>query len=335
MSKSVVYGQQVQIRLLTSDYKPLIIDWNKLDATALSMDRAYMAIGKRQARHHSMGSGVKLVLSRTKKDNYLKALMFYNQSCINRGIEPLQFVIQEIITHAYNFTAIDPSSELGEGVKLPDPTKNLDNLAKVQKILDQIELLKKVSENTASKFGIDGKMIVDHFKNDKNIGKFVNAATQLQTKVVEGQRTAIDLIAKTVKIEQDIKDKIVFLQAQIAIIFGQGANAPQPFKEKYNYIDCSMSEETWSHAVHEGTLESAVFHSSAVECENDFNWYDDGYADIQLSTSIMSKFLKQSNKIKETYSNAEPALLKQSLNDFHSNKTDFYNDIKEFTRDDF
>lgn len=335
MSKSVVYGQQVQIRLLTSDYKPLIIDWNKLDATALSMDRAYMAIGKRQARHHSMGSGIKLVLSRTKKDNYLKALMFYNQSCINRGIEPLQFVIQEIITHAYNFTAIDPSGEMGEGIKLPDPTKNLGNLAKVQKILDQIELLKKVSESTASKFGINGKMIVDHFKVDKNIGKFVNAATELQTKVVEGQKTAIDLISKTVEIEQNIKDKITFLQAQIAIIFGQGANAPQPFKEKYNYIDCSMSEETWSHAVHEGTLESAVFHSSAIECENDFNSYDEGYANFQLSTSIMSKFLKQSNKIKETYSNAEPALLKQSLNEFHSNKTDFYNDIKEFTRDDF
>ena len=299
MSKAVVYGQQVQVRLLTSDLVPLIIDWDKFDATALSTDRAYMAISKRQARHHSMGSGMKLVLSRTKKDNYLKSLIYYNQYCINKGIEPLQFVIEETVRHTYEESALNPFSELAGKQKIIKVAPN--KLEQIAKLASQIAQIKQASENTASQFGINSNFLPPLSLNDptsKIINNTIDSIHGVQKQAQDVAKNILDKIKAAAEFTKNVQKKIEDLQAQISIIMGSN-NDPKPFKEVYRYIDCSMSEESWSHAVHEGTLELAVFHCSGIECYSDANQYDEDYANAVLEDSIVKRITYQYEKIKK------------------------------------
>lgn len=113
MTKARTYGEQVRVRLFSQDgLTPFVIDFDSIDIEELSKNRTNRAIGKKVSSHQRYGNdGWKIVLTRSKRDNYIQSLFHYNEQFLQKGLDAPKFQIEHITTHTYNTANINPFLE--------------------------------------------------------------------------------------------------------------------------------------------------------------------------------------------------------------------------------
>lgn len=133
MSKNRIYGEDVVVRLLSSDgLTPYILEFDEIQVSDESKNRSYKAIGKKISTNQCYDTGYKIVLSRTKRDNQITSLLKLRDSALNRGLPVPTFTVEKITTHTYSSLSINPLQEFGQSVistAIPSLPLGLDNIA--------------------------------------------------------------------------------------------------------------------------------------------------------------------------------------------------------------
>lgn len=120
MSKNRIYGEDVVVRLLSSDgLTPYILEFDEIQVSDESKNRSYKAIGKKINTNQCYDTGYKIVLSRTKRDNQITSLLKLRDSALNRGLPVPTFTVEKITTHTYSSLSINPLQEFGQSIINP------------------------------------------------------------------------------------------------------------------------------------------------------------------------------------------------------------------------
>lgn len=120
MSKNRIYGEDVVVRLLSSDgLTPYILEFDEIQVSDESKNKTYKAIGKKISTNQCYDTGYKIVLSRTKRDNQVTSLLKLRDSALNRGLPVPTFTVEKITTHTYSSLSINPLQEFGQSIINP------------------------------------------------------------------------------------------------------------------------------------------------------------------------------------------------------------------------
>jgi hypothetical protein len=113
MSKNRTFGENVRVRLFAEDgITPLVIDFDTITLEQLNKNKTNRAIGKKKSGHQTYNDdGWKIVLTRSKRDNYIQSLIHYHEMALEKGLNPPKYTVQHITTHTYNVTNVNPYLE--------------------------------------------------------------------------------------------------------------------------------------------------------------------------------------------------------------------------------
>lgn len=269
MTKNRVYGEQVLVRVMSNNGQhPYILDFDSIEIQSFTINKSYKGIGKKVTRTQSINTGYKIVLTRAKRDNYLQALINYNDFHIQKGLEPPVFMIDYIINHNYSEKSINYESELNDNFKTPNPYQ-LKPIERPSNALT--DTIFKVAETALRRNQFIAKLqdsVRDVSKKANTVNNLINTVQDIFTPN-----------NKNIKDTEEYK-KMMELNAKLA---------GESFKENYKYLNCTIGEFSSNDSPRNNSVETITLYATHRDNFNDNNIYEDEYMVEKVKTDSIDR----------------------------------------------
>jgi hypothetical protein len=300
MTRAKVFGEDITIRLLSDDEStPLILDFDACEVASLRTNKMYKSIGKRISKPHSNTSGYKIILTRSKRDNYIEALTQYLDFFAEKGLDFPTFTVERIVNYQYASTELDTKAEFFKDITKQTPFQE-SALALAKEQEQRAEFIREATvRKNERKMRVVNSLASNYLPQlingareyNKDFNNFANSAQQALNPIAQFGNDAFKHIKNVTEYSKALATTLKDLDGDLGInpydtpeykqLLAQVRkhNQFETFQSKTLYKNCTIVEETFSDKPKEMTEERFVLYAS-----NRINLSDDNeYEDIYLS----------------------------------------------------